>query len=121
MIDDGIFKSLWHRRKIAFASECLPSVILKAHPWGAHSCSGGQRKLGQIKVIKDLQINNAFILDLLTQLRFCPESAERWREAEAEMNPDPTKGPSVWRLGAGLSLCAHINTNNTIIEEKLLS
>lgn len=44
------------------------SAMLKAHLWGTHSCSGGQWKLGQIKVIKGRQINTAFILDLLAIL-----------------------------------------------------
>lgn len=51
-----------------------PARHADAPPWGTARCSGGQRKLGQIKVIKDLRINNAFILDLLTILA---ESAER--------------------------------------------
>ena len=64
-----------------------PARHAEGPPWGTARCSGGQRKRGQIKVIKDLRINNAFILDLLTILA---ESAER-REEGAEMDPDPTK------------------------------
>lgn len=34
MIDDGIFKSLWHERKIAFASEYLPVRNPEGPPLG---------------------------------------------------------------------------------------
>lgn len=70
MIDDRIFKSLWHCRKKKL--HLPPSVTNSEGPPGrkpiAAAVGGVQRKLGQIKVIKDLQINTAFILDLLSLL-----------------------------------------------------
>ena len=66
MIDDRISKSLWHRTKIAFARECLAvRGAWRPAPGELIAAVGGQWKLGRIKVIKELQINNAFILDLL--------------------------------------------------------
>lgn len=56
-------------RKIAFASTYLPVLQTENKPPGELIAAvGGQKKLGQIKVIKDLRINNPFILDLLTLL-----------------------------------------------------
>lgn len=86
----GFLNLLGIWEKLHLPLSVYPLAIAKAHPWGTSSYGGGQWKLGQIKVIKDLQINNAFILDLLSLLG-SHESAEIWMEAEAQMNPDPTK------------------------------
>lgn len=80
--------------KLHLPRSVCPSAALKAHPWGTQSCSGGQWKLGKIKVIKELQINNAFILDLLTILA-SHRVSRKTEEAEAEMNPHPTKRPQI--------------------------
>ena len=46
MIDDGISKSLWHRRKIAFASERLPVRDTEGPPQGSPSLQWGSVKTG---------------------------------------------------------------------------
>ena len=93
MIDDGISKSLWRRRtkNCICLRVCARLATLKARPLGAQGCRGGQGKLGQIKVIKNPQINNAFYIRFTRPFSDRAESAERRAEAEAEMNPDPTK------------------------------
>lgn len=46
MIDDGVSKSFWHWRKIAFASECLPIHSAEGPPLGNLYLQWGSVKTG---------------------------------------------------------------------------